>query len=395
MLNRRDSRNPEGGGSEIYLERVASGLVSRGHDVTIFCSEYEDSVRTETVDGVRFIRRGSKLGVHGEAIREIRDQVRRGLDIIVDVQNGIPFFSRLAAPRTPSVVLVHHLHREQWPVVYEPTRARIGWFIESRVSPSLYRNRQYIAVSEHTRDELIDLGVEGSQIDIVPNGVDKPTIPLPQKSNRSHPTITVLGRLVPHKQVEHALVAAQALRTEIPDLRVDVIGDGWWSDRLREFAVTSGIDDITTFHGFIESSRKQQLLAETTVLAMPSLKEGWGQVIMEAAAFGVPAVGYRSAGGVANSISDGRTGLLVGPSQAEFTAALRTLLMQEKTRTMFGKAARSRCADFSWDQTIASFENSLAKSLGLPPATVRLPEARTIQIPTQHQTTKSRRTFGG
>jgi glycosyltransferase involved in cell wall biosynthesis len=383
MLNRRDSRNPEGGGSEIYLERVAAGLVARGHTVTVFCSAYEQSIPNDVVDGVEFVRRGSKLGVHREAVREIRAQVRNGVDIIVDVQNGIPFFSRLAAPRTPSVVLVHHLHREQWPVVYEPTRAKIGWFIESQVSPRLYRDRQYVAVSEHTRDELVSLGVNRSRIDVVPNGVDKPTSPLPHPRTLGRPTITVLGRLVPHKQVEHALLAAQSLRQELPDLHVDVIGDGWWADRLYSFARAHGIEDITTFHGFVESSRKHQLLAQSTVLAMPSLKEGWGQVIMEAATFGVPAVGYLSAGGVADSIRDGETGLLVGASQAKFTEALRTLLTQEETRTNFGRAARLRCDQFGWDDSITGFEDVLAKVLGQRTRKIDLTEDTTLRIPAE------------
>lgn len=395
MLNRRDSRNPEGGGSEIYLERVAAGLVARGHNVTVFCSAYADSIPEEVVNGVEFVRRGSKLGVHREAVREIRSQVRDGVDIIVDVQNGIPFFSRLAAPRTPSVVLVHHIHREQWPVVYEPTRARIGWFIESQVSPRLYRDRQYVAVSDHTRDELVGLGVTRSRIDVVPNGVDQPTISFPHPRTQGRPTITVLGRLVPHKQVEHALLAAKSLREELPDLHVDVIGDGWWADRLSSFAMSCGVADITTFHGFVDSSRKQELLARATVLAMPSLKEGWGQVIMEAAAFGVPAVGYRSAGGVADSILDRETGLLVSDSQAEFTAAIRTLLTHEQTRINFGRAAQSRCNQFSWNQTITDFENTLARTLGIPAKEIDLTDETIVRIEAKRHAGERQSTLDG
>lgn len=380
MLNRRDSRNPEGGGSEIYLERVAAGLVARGHTVTVFCSAYERSVPTDVIDGVKFVRRGSKLGVHREAVREIRAQVRSGVDIIVDVQNGIPFFSPLASPRTPSVVLVHHLHREQWPVVYEPTRAKIGWFIESQVSPRLYRGRPYITVSNHTRDELVGLGVTRSRVDVVPNGVDQPTIPVPHHQAHRRPTITVLGRLVPHKRVEHALLAAASLRKDLPDLHVDVIGDGWWAGQLYEFATSCGVEDITTFHGFVDSSRKQQLLAQTTVLAMPSLKEGWGQVIMEAAGFGIPAVGYRSAGGVADSIRDGHTGILVGDSHGDFTQALEKLLTHDQTRAEFGRAARQRCASYTWEEAITGFEHILTRVLGRQTTRIDLTEAL-VELP--------------
>lgn len=162
MLNRRDSTNPEGGGSEIYLEKVAAGLVARGHEVTIFCGAHDRAPAESETAGVRFLRRGSKLGVHREAVRVLREQVRGGTDVIVDVQNGIPFFSPAVTPRTPIVILVHHVHREQWPVVYEPTRAKIGWLLESQVSPRLYRSRPYVAVSNHTKVELTQLGVSQS-----------------------------------------------------------------------------------------------------------------------------------------------------------------------------------------------------------------------------------------
>ena len=79
-------------------------------------------------------------------------------DVVVDVQNGLPFFSRLVT-RKPVVVLVHHVHREQWPVVYPGLPGRIGWWIERRLAPWLYRRCQYVAVSRATRTELRELGV--------------------------------------------------------------------------------------------------------------------------------------------------------------------------------------------------------------------------------------------
>ncbi len=382
MLNRRDSRNPEGGGSEIYLERVAEGLVARGHTVTVFCSAYDGSIESDTIEGVRYIRRGSKLGVHREAIREVRSHARAGVDIIVDVQNGIPFFSRLIAPRTPSVVLVHHLHREQWPVVYEPARARLGWIIESQVSPRVYRNRRHIAVSAHTRDELSSLGIALHRIDVVPNGVDSSEINHTSAIPAGAPRIAVLGRLVPHKRVEHALLAAGALRESFPGLHVDVIGDGWWADQLHTFATENAVADITTFHGFVTDSRKQEILAEATVLAMPSLKEGWGQVVMEAAALGIPAVGYRSAGGIADSIQDGQTGVLVDDSLDAFTAALGKLLAEPTTRKTLGSTARQRCAQFGWEATVTGFERVLLSVLGksAPPIDLTDNSARSSQV---------------
>jgi hypothetical protein len=69
---------------------------------------------------------------------------------VVDVQNGIPFFARLVAG-APVVVLVHHVHREQWHVVFGRMLAGLGWWMESRTAPRVHRGCQYIAVSGVTR----------------------------------------------------------------------------------------------------------------------------------------------------------------------------------------------------------------------------------------------------
>ncbi|HPE14099.1 MAG TPA: glycosyltransferase, partial [Actinomycetota bacterium] len=119
FLNWRDTRHPEGGGSEVYVENVARSLAAAGHQVTIFCAMYEGALADEMADGVRFVRAGTKLGVYREAVLRMRRRAFGELDVIIDVQNGIPFMSRAVVGPTPVVVLVHHVHREQWPVVYD------------------------------------------------------------------------------------------------------------------------------------------------------------------------------------------------------------------------------------------------------------------------------------
>ncbi|MBK6763714.1 MAG: glycosyltransferase family 4 protein [Micrococcales bacterium] len=309
FLNWRDTRHPEGGGSEVYVENVARSLAAAGHDVTIFCAMYDGAAATEVVDGVRFIRAGTKLSVYGEAVRRVRRRQFGDLDVIIDVQNGIPFMSRAVAGGTPVVVLVHHVHREQWPVVYDRVRSRIGWWIESVLAPRLYRDCTYVAVSECTREELGGLGVSARRVQVIHNGIE--AAPGLDVERSGHPHIAVVGRLVPHKRVEHVLRAGAILRRRHPGLRISVVGDGWWSPRLRHVAQTLGVTDMVDFLGFVDEKTKHQVYASAWLLALPSLKEGWGIVVMEAATHGVPAVAYRDAGGVGESIQHETTGLLV------------------------------------------------------------------------------------
>jgi glycosyltransferase involved in cell wall biosynthesis len=360
VLNWRDTANPEGGGSEVYIERIARRWAARGHAVTLVCAAHDGGPAMELVQGVRIVRIGTKLRVYGGARRLLRSGALGGIDVIVDTQNGIPFFSPWASS-APTVVLVHHVHREQWPVVYDPLRARLGWFVESTVAPRAYRGCAYVAVSEATRAELISLGVRASDIAVVHNGVDAPA-PSDVQPDRE-PRILVLGRLVPHKRIEHVIVAASVLRSRHPGLRIAVVGDGWWSHELEEAARSHGVEDIVEFHGHVDDAEKYRQIARSWVLALPSLKEGWGLVVMEAASLGVPSVAYADAGGVTESIVDGETGLLVAGGVDDFAQALERLVDDAPLRQRLGSAARERARRFSWDASADAFEDVLAREV--------------------------------
>src|SRR5690554_5833844 len=103
FCNWRDTRHPEGGGSEFYVEQMARGLVERGHRVTIAGAAFEGAPRSETIDGVRFRRSGAKFGVYLHIFARLLLGRYGRVDVVVDVQNGLPFFTRWAT-RKPVVV---------------------------------------------------------------------------------------------------------------------------------------------------------------------------------------------------------------------------------------------------------------------------------------------------
>ena len=122
LLNWRDTGHPEGGGSEVFLERVAAELVIRGYRATLLCQAYGSAPAEEiTPQGVRIVRRGGRHTVYlFAALVYLAGAIGFGPlssrrlgrpDVLVDVGNGMPFLSRLYA-RRPVIVLVHHVHRE-------------------------------------------------------------------------------------------------------------------------------------------------------------------------------------------------------------------------------------------------------------------------------------------
>jgi glycosyltransferase involved in cell wall biosynthesis len=351
FLSWRDTHNPEGGGAERYLEIIAAGLAEQGARVTIFCAAHAAAPPEETVGGVRFVRRGTKLSVYLEGMRALRRGDLGDPDVVVDVQNGMPFFSRLVT-RRPVVVLVHHVHREQWPVVYPGLTGRIGWFIERRVAPLLYRRSQYVAVSRATRTELRTLGVRGPRVAVVHNGTD-PVVPVGHGKSEA-PMVAVVGRLVPHKRVEHAIDAVLELRERHQGLRLHVVGGGWWEARLHEYAAQRGAGDSVVFEGHVDEARKHEVYERAWLLALPSLKEGWGLVVGEAGMHGTPTVAYREAGGTQESVVDGYSGVLAD-DRAGFTRAIEVLLEDGEQRARLGRGAQVTSHAFTWGHAQESF----------------------------------------
>lgn len=355
FLNWRDTTNPEGGGSEVFAERVAGELVARGFRVTLLCAAHGRAPAEQTTPaGVRLLRRGGRHTVYLRAALAYLAGLlgagplsRRALglpDLIVDVCNGVPFLSPLYA-RCPTVVVVHHVHREQWPIVLGGWRGRFGWWLESRLGPRVYRRCRYVTVSASSRDELVELGVSADRIAIVHNGL--PEVSAEPVTRTPYPSLVVLGRLVPHKRVEYALRTLADLAADLPELRLVVAGQGWWEPQLRQAAADLGVAGRMTFAGFVSERHKHQLLGSAWLALVPSLKEGWGLTIVEAAARGTPAIAFRTAGGVRDAVRDGETGLLADDLD-DFVAKARRLLTDHAEWERMGAAARAHAAGFTW-----------------------------------------------
>jgi glycosyltransferase involved in cell wall biosynthesis len=355
LLCWRDTGHPQGGGSETYLLRIGAQLAASGAAVTLRTARYPGAARREVVDGVRISRAGGRYSVYVWALLAMAagrlgtGPLRRVRpDVVVDTQNGLPFLARFVHGRRVAV-LVHHCHREQWPVA-GPVLGRLGWFIESRLSPRLHRHNQYVTVSLPSARDLDGLGVDNERIAVVRNGLDEAPEASLRGPRAGNPRVLVLSRLVPHKQIEDALAAVALLRPSIPGLHLDIVGGGWWWQRLVDHAARLGISDAVTYHGHVDDVTKHHVVQQSWVHLLPSRKEGWGLAVIEAAQHAVPTIGYRSSGGLADSIIDGVTGVLVD-SRAELVNRLEQLLADPVLRDQLGAKAQARSAEFSWPQS--------------------------------------------
>ncbi len=356
----RDRFNPDAGGAEVWLDEVLTRLTTRW-DVTVLTQVDDGRPDDEVVAGIRYRRDGGVLSQYALAHRSQR-RLDREPDVILDIFNGVPFLTALDR-RKPVVVVVHHVHREQWRMMFGPVVGRTGWVLE-RAAARAQRHHRHITVSQSSADALVSTyGIAPNAISIAHNGFS----PAPHARAASDlvPAATrlvSLGRLVPHKRVELAIRVLQRSRLHGVDTHLDIVGDGEWRRDLETLTADLGQQDHVTFHGHVGEDRKHAILAAADVLALPSVREGWAIVVMEAGQHGVPTVAMADAGGTTESVVDGVGGLLAHTDD-QFVAHAMTLLVDDHLREELGAGARHLAQRHTWGAAADTVDETLRTAI--------------------------------
>lgn len=271
--------------------------------------------------------------------------MRGRFDVIVDSENGIPFFSPLFSLR-PKVLLMYHVHRDvflrqlAWPL------SRIFAAIETRLMPLLYRGSMVAAISEDTVEEMRRYRMTDSPLPVVCPGVDAGLEPGPKATE---PTICYVGRLAPYKRLELLLGAMPEILARHPGARLVIAGRGTEADRLARLAANLGIAASVEFRGFVSENEKRSIYQSAWVCAVPSAKEGFCLTAIEANACGTPVVAF-DVGGLRTAVPDGVGGLLV-PEGSDLGVGIRALLENDVLRTRLGASAATNAAKYRWPDT--------------------------------------------
>jgi len=332
----RDLANPRAGGSEVLVDRLAEGMVARGDRVTLLCGG------PASAHCYRVVRNG---GTYTQFLRAPLSYWRhlRDADLVVEVCNGMPFFTPLWCKR-PTICLVNHMHTELWGLRFPAPVAAAGRLVESRLMPRAHRDNLFLTVSNSTADSLRQIGVGEHRIRQICNGVVQPD---PQAPRSPEPMFLALGRLAEYKRVDLLLKLWQRVRPVVGGTLV-IAGDGPERSRIEAMA---GPGVVIT--GRVTEEEKHRLLCAAWLLLHPALIEGWGIVVAEAAIRGTPAVGF-DVPGLRDSVVNGQTGLLVR-SEGEFASAWASLALNHQAREAMGVAAQARAERLHWSLAIEGF----------------------------------------
>jgi glycosyltransferase involved in cell wall biosynthesis len=353
LLAWRDLDDPEAGGSELHAHEIARLWARAGLDVTLRTSSAAGHDPFTQRDGYQVVRKSGRYAVFPRSALSGFVGRRGRPDGLVEIWNGMPFFSPLWA-RCPKIVFLHHVHAEMWQMVMSKRLAPVGAFVEREVAPPFYRRSRIVTLSESSRQEIISmLRLPAANVSVVPPGVDPRFTPAPAAApgRSTNPSVVAVGRLVPVKRFDRLIDELVAVRRRVPGLTAKIIGEGYERPALEARIAAA---DATGWIELLGHRSDEELLAlyrSAWVLVSTSQREGWGMTITEAAACATPAVVTRIAGH-SDAVDDGVTGLLVHSPDA-FAGALASVLLDDGLRARLGAAAAQRAATLTWEATAA------------------------------------------
>lgn len=185
-------------------------------------------------------------------------------------------------------------------------------------------------------------------IGVIPGGVDRPSSTAGQSPQKS-PKVTLIGRFSAEKGIDFGLAALSLAREIVPEIQVDLWGEGPERTRIEEVARMLVLDDVVRFRGTFEPGIALDRIADNTrVFMLPSLVEGRPLVVMEMAARGVPIVGS-ALPGVAEILGSDYPWLAAPGDSRTLANRLCTLLLDEQAHSLAASAVRSAAAPFLID----------------------------------------------
>ncbi|HUE59430.1 MAG TPA: glycosyltransferase family 4 protein [Acidimicrobiales bacterium] len=360
----RDLEHPEAGGSEVHAARIAERWAAAGVDVTVTASRAEGAPRSSAMDGYRVTRPAGRYLVFPAAAARGIVRRRALADGVVEVWNGMPFFSPLWSGR-PRMTFLHHVHGGMWDLVMPGPLAALGKALEARLAPRFYRHDPVVTLSESSRQAILKkLHLDPALVTVVPPGVDERF--QPGRHVNPDPLVVAVGRLVPYKRFDLLVDVLVRVRERHPTMTAVIAGEGSEKSTLQDLIAKRGASSWISLPGHLDDDSLIALYQRAWVLASSSAYEGWGLTISEAAACGTPAVASPIAGH-SDAVEDGHSGYLAEPGDA-MVDAIGRLIDNDLLRRRMRLGAITNAARLSWDRAALESMRVLASSVAARPS---------------------------
>lgn len=348
------------GGKEVRYHHLCPRLARQGFDVHVFTMQWWAGARHRRDDGVEYTAVTRCLPLYVGERRSILQAVLFSLGcfrmlgyhfdaIEADQMPNLPLFPlRVVATlkRVPLIVSWHEVWGEEYWCEYLGRWGVVGAALE-RMAMRLPDH--IVAVNAETRARLIDGGVPAARVTVLPNGVDVEEIAAASPADTEFDVIYV-GRLLEHKRVVDLVDAVGLLAGNGMALRCAIVGTGPERDALERRAVELNVEHQLSFLGSLDTHDAVfGLMKSSRVFVLPSVREGFGIVVVEAFACGIPVITTDHPDNKARLlVDDGVTGWLTKPDAESLAATIRTALSEpldpDSTRDLLERCDWDRIA---------------------------------------------------
>ncbi|MGZ7208618.1 MAG: glycosyltransferase family 4 protein [Methanobacterium sp.] len=349
-----------GGGERRYFE-IAKRLVERGYHVDVICMKIEGVDNNELIEGINIHHIGPKIKdpPYRNAFNFIHFIISAYLWILkknydlIDTQTFVPLLPGFLGARIKRIPVIGTIHDvssgegDQWLI-----HSKLASFFEKFLLRLPFD--QIITVSDATKNSLVQkYGVKSRRIKVIPNGVDLKLVDSISKEEKEKDSVIYVGRLAPHKHVDDLINAINSLKKDFKDLNLKIIGEGTQKDNLIKLVNNLNLNGRVDFLSNIEYSEVIRNMKNSAILVLPSTREGFGMVLVEANACNLPVIAYNS-GGVVEVIEDKKNGFLVEPrNNNELIQKIRFLLQNEDIAREMGVYGRKKAEKlFNWDKIV-------------------------------------------
>ncbi len=352
----KDLAHPLAGGAEVVNHELAKRLIANGHEVTFIVGGFDGASATDDTHGYHVVRmRGGRFSVYWHAYRYYCTHLKGWADVCIDEINTIPFFCRFYV-HEKHLLFVHQLAREIW--FYEmPFPFSLIGYIAEPIYLWLLRKETVVTVSESSKNDLMRFGFEANNVHIISEGIEfAPLASLSDVEKYPSPTILSLGAIRAMKRTDEIVKAFEIAKGSIPNLQLLVAGKapGAYGARVLNEVTHSRYHESITYLGPVSKEKKLELLQKAHVLAVTSLKEGWGLVVTEANSQGTPAVVY-DVDGLRDSVQNGSTGVVTNATPKDFAYGINTLFSDQKSYATMQQAAWQWSKEITFDTSYQQF----------------------------------------
>jgi len=350
------------GGGETRMYETARRLVEK-HEIHVLTRRFKGLPSYEVHEGVHIHRvfvpsAGIKLESPSDGSAFMAGALLKGLNLgdfdLYAPQQFFPIFSLwliAKAKRKPLVATIHDVYRETWLQKYGFKGCLMAAFEKVMLK---FPYARIITVSNYSKKKLIESGVSGHRIEIIPNGVDVGKYDEIKVEKSDRPRVIYVGRLIGYKHVDDLLVAFSRLDL---DAELYIVGEGPERKKLEDLAEELKVNHNVTFTGFVDERKKIELLKSSHVLVLPSSTEGFGIAVIEAMAARTSVLAT-DIPALRELVEDGENGLLFKPRDInELKTKLELLLKDKGLQDKFSRGGHDLVGrEFTWDRVAERVE---------------------------------------